>query len=244
MQAYVLRGRSFWQLTPSQGCSWSWRKLFDLRTIALEFREWEGGIGRWKISGQKYKVSAVWRVIRPKKAKVEWHRLIWAPYIVPKYGFIAWMAILNRLPTMDRMQNWGIEVVGVCVLCKQEAETRDHLFFNCSYSEYIWKGLMQLGGIRRDVVSWEAELKWASKRLKGKALVTLILRCAWSACIYAIWKERNCRLNRDKEETKQKVLENIVQMIRLKFANLRNIEADHVNTDLIKSWRLPQNILA
>ena len=72
----------------------------------------------------------------------------------------------------------------------------------------------------------------------------LILRCAWSACIYAIWKERNCRLNRDKEETKQQVLEQIVQMIRLKFANLRNIEADHVNIDLIKSWGLPQNIIA
>ena len=102
---------------------------------------------------------------------------------------------------------------------------------------------MQLGGIRRDVVNWETELKWASKKLKGKALVTLILRCAWSACIYAIWKERNCRLNRDKVETKQQVLEQIVQMIRLKFANLKNIEANHVNIELIRSWGLPQNIL-
>ena len=63
LQAYVLREGSFWQLTPSQGSRWSWKKLLDLRIMAFEFKEWEGEIGRWKISGQKYKVSDVWRVI-------------------------------------------------------------------------------------------------------------------------------------------------------------------------------------
>ena len=106
----MLRGRSFREVLPNQNSSWSWKKLLGLRPLALEFMEWEGGIGRWKIPGGKYKAAAVWREIRPRRDKVEWHRLLWGSFTVPKYSFIAWMAVLDRLPTKDRMQSWGIVV--------------------------------------------------------------------------------------------------------------------------------------
>ena len=91
-------------------------------------------------------------------------------------------------------------------------------------------------------MSWEEELQWAYRKLKGKALITLIMRCAWSAFICAVWKERNCRVYATKEETNMQVLDHIKQRIKLKFAGLKNIEADHTNVNLVRSWGLPQNI--
>ena len=45
-----------------------------------------------------------------------------------------------------------------------------------------------------------------------------------------------------KEEIEMQVLDHIKQMMRLKFANLKNIEPDHINMNLVRSWGLPQSI--
>ena len=94
--------------------------------------------------------------------------MLWALFTVPKFVLIAWMAILNRLPTMDRLQAWGMEVTDICVLCKQGRESRNHLFLCCDYSKHIWEGILEMCGLRRVVYSWDEELKWAYQKLKGK----------------------------------------------------------------------------
>ena len=163
---------------------------------------------------------------------------------MPKFAFIAWMAILNRLPTMDRLQTWGMDVAGTCVLCKQAMENRNHLFFGCSFSRKIWKGVLQLCGLRREVCDWEEELTWAYQKFKGASLLSTILRSAWSACVYFLWKERNCRLYRSKEETNMQILEKIKLQIGLRLARLKNVKVDQVNNSLYRAWDLPQAIFA
>ena len=66
--------------------------------------------------------------------------------------------------------------------------------FGCSYSIAIWRAILQLCGLRREVHGWAAELNWAVKKLKGRSLVSIILRVAWRAFVYFIWRERNQRL--------------------------------------------------
>ena len=119
-----------------------------------------------------------------KKEKVDWQRLLLAPFNIPKHSIIAWMAIFNRLPTEDRLKSWGIEMEGICVFCQQEMETTDHLFFGCIYSQGIWKEVLQLCGLDNDVTGWAEELKWAKQRLKGKALISILLRIGWNALEY------------------------------------------------------------
>ena len=77
---------------------------------------------------------------------------------------------------MDRLKSWGIDLAGICSLCKQEQETRNHLFFECSFSKAIWKFILSLCGLRRDVLDWNYELKWATQKLKGKSLISTLLR--------------------------------------------------------------------
>ena len=47
-----------------------------------------------------------------------------------------------------------------------------------------------------------------------------------------------------KKETNMQVLEHIKLMIRLRFAGIKNIEADHVNISLYRAWGLSQAIFA
>ena len=103
--------------------------------MAQRFIENKNGREIWKLDGGRYRAVTVWGEIRPKKEKISWHRLVWNPFVVPKHAVITWLAILNRLPTVDRLKAWGIDKDGLCTLCKQEQESRDHLFFECSYSK-------------------------------------------------------------------------------------------------------------
>ena len=128
IEAFVLKGRDFWQISASAHSSWSWKKLLKLRALAQNFITWSNGKASWGFSGNKYKADEVWKSIRPKKEKVGWHRVIWTKYAVPKLAIIAWMAVLNKLPTKERIKNWWLEVNDVCELCGRAGETRDHLW--------------------------------------------------------------------------------------------------------------------
>ena len=51
----------------------------------------------------------------------------------------------------------------------------------------------------------EKEFVWAVQRIKGKVLITKILKIGWNAYIYCIWKERNKRVFVQIEECKANI---------------------------------------
>lgn len=87
----------------------------------------------WKRESGDYTLgfitSQTWNIIRDKKQKVLWSKRIWFPEATPKFSFVAWLAIHNRLATGERILKWNSQAVSTCWLCKTALETRDHLFF-------------------------------------------------------------------------------------------------------------------
>ena len=63
-------------------------------------------------------------------------------------------------------------------------------------------------------MSWENELRWAKKRAKGRAMISLLLRVAWSAFIYNIWQERNTRIFAHAKKTEEQILNYIREIVR------------------------------
>ena len=102
----------------------------------------------------------------------------------------------------------------------------------------IWNEILRKCGLNRESLGWERELSWASLKLRGKALNTTILRVAWSAFVYHIWRERNYRVFQHREETSVKILEDIMKVIRYRLAKLKKVKADEVNIMLYRSWGL------
>ena len=137
-----------------------------------------------------------------------------------------------------------MNVKRTCCNCQKEKETRDHLFFGYSYAKDIWKKIMQLYGLHRDVGLLAKELTWAVQRIKGKALISIILRIAWKAFIYFVWKERNRRLHNELAETAMQLLERVKDVVRIKLADLTNVMDDDVNRRLCCKWGLMIKLVA
>ena len=145
-----------------------------------------------------------------------------------KHAIMVWMAVLNRLPTKDKIKSWGSEVNDVCELCRSAGETRDHLFYGCIFSQQIRNEILLLCGHTRRVSSWNGKLQRAMQRLKGRSLASVILRIAWHAMIYYTWLERNNGFHKGKVGTIMQVLEKIEEVIRIRLMGLKNVKVDFV----------------
>ncbi|XP_039060440.1 uncharacterized protein LOC120204415 [Hibiscus syriacus] len=176
-----------------------------------------------------------WQEIRGRTVKVEWHKAIWFPLHTPKHSLIAWMAILNILPMVDRLIRMGIGVDDKCRLCRAEAETRSHVFFECSYTKAIWEMINRLCNIDITVESWDEELSWAVSRFRGKTFLVFIVRTAWCAYIYCIWEERNHRQFRGHSRDVANVVNCIIEVVRMKFVRMV-IQSSVANRDLCLAW--------
>ena len=68
---------------------------------------------------------------------MDWYKVVWDKATCPKMAKTTMKAIKGRLPTMDRLQNWGIIQSSMYVLCNSYTETHQHLFFECTYAKQL-----------------------------------------------------------------------------------------------------------
>ncbi|XP_039067636.1 uncharacterized protein LOC120213607 [Hibiscus syriacus] len=156
------------------------------------------------MSAAAISVRSIWDAIRLKRPLVIWKKIIWFPLHISKHGLISWMALLDRLPTKDRLLRMGLIndrllCMGLindcqCMFCDEPLEIRDHLFLNCPMADYLWNSIFSLSGLRFRTRSWDSFLAWACSYRKGKSLLTSIMKLALNDLIYFIWEERNKKL--------------------------------------------------
>ncbi|KAE8687059.1 putative serine/threonine-protein kinase [Hibiscus syriacus] len=179
---YILKGQDFWPFEAGTNVSWGFKRILKLRPTVAPF--FASGFMRTK---------EICEHIRPQVQKVIWQRLIWYPLHIPKHSLIAWMAILNKLPTRDCLERMRICTDGLCINCSTHQETRDHIFSNCSLAIGIWKSILNMNGMNFYAL-WDEMIARACSSWKGKSLLIVILKISWNAFIYFLWQERNQRL--------------------------------------------------
>lgn len=67
-----------------------------------------------------------------------WNRL-WKLKKFPRVKFFLWLGIWDRILTADKLFRWNLIPSGLCVFCKKEVETTNHLMFSCPKSFFTWK---------------------------------------------------------------------------------------------------------
>ncbi|XP_019225247.1 PREDICTED: uncharacterized protein LOC109206839 [Nicotiana attenuata] len=143
---------------------------------------------------ETYSISSMYNQLRGDFTNKSWKRLICNSKGCPKWIFIMYLALQERLSTKDRMSKWGIQVEQTCPLCEQEMESHQHLFFSCKYSTEIWSKILTWLGITRQVYSWKDEVEWATRNITGKGAKTELYRLSVAGAIYHVWIERNCKI--------------------------------------------------
>lgn len=96
----------------------------------------------------------------------------------------------------DRMLAWNASTNPSCILCQAPMETREHLFFECSYSSEVWSLLMSGLLQGRYSTKWSELMDLSLDTNKG-LLETFLIRYTIQATICLLWKERNDRRHGD-----------------------------------------------
>ena len=82
-------------------------------------------------------LSIVWNGLWPSSTMPPWLHFVWCKYSVPRFSFITWLIVQERLLTKDRMVNFQMNVDRTCVMCGVAYETHEHLFCSCSFVQRV-----------------------------------------------------------------------------------------------------------
>ncbi|XP_059636522.1 uncharacterized protein LOC132278689 [Cornus florida] len=172
--------------------------------------------------------------------------IIWFSKHIPRHAFVTWLALHNRLYTKDRFFT-GHSSDGdsnLCILCRSEDETHEHLFFKCSYSTYIWNYVQHTcrfycGELSQTFIARWIENVWNDNYNSMDAITA---RLYFSTTIYFIWKERNKRTYAGKFSSPQVVWKLIEDYIRCRLLSLR-FKDSRISRIMAADWRLPSLVI-
>lgn len=133
-----------------------------------------------------------WNMIRIHKVMQAWSSMVWFPQHVPRFAFIAGLAIKDRLATGHRMRRWSQGQVCVCIFYVEPDETRDHLFFACPYTFTLWIDVVGSLMSTPPDPDWSITLEQIAHQSQDR-LTSILLRLVFLVTIYHIWRERNDR---------------------------------------------------
>ncbi|XP_018459799.1 uncharacterized protein LOC108830703 [Raphanus sativus] len=137
-----------------------------------------------------FSTSETWHRIHTHNPPQDWSKVVWFSFGVPRFAFITWLAVKNRLSTGARMRAWG-QTQG-CLFCGEPFESRDHLFFACLFTYMLW--IETVGTLlgRPPDPDWETTLQYLTTHSFGY-LNYILLRLVFQTTIYMIWRVHNDR---------------------------------------------------
>ncbi|KAL9661414.1 hypothetical protein QQ045_026238 [Rhodiola kirilowii] len=113
----------------------------------------------WRGNDDEFGVKDTYNMLTEPTEAVEWHKLVWNAFNAPRDSFNVWLVVQNKLMTRDRLVQWGVPVSKSCVLCETEEESRNHLFFECRFTQEVWYKMGILDPLVQGAASNEAKNK-------------------------------------------------------------------------------------
>ncbi|XP_074307933.1 uncharacterized protein LOC141642861 [Silene latifolia] len=151
---YHLSHCSIWDAAVQDRYSESFRSIIsvknDLLTVTGSPAAARALLHSW-CSGDKFQVAAAYNWFRPYHSTISWSKGLFHKVVVPRHIIITSLACQQKLATVDKLILRGFITPNRCVLCKQDSETHDHLFFACPFSRDFgmssWSGLVFPTGV-------------------------------------------------------------------------------------------------
>ena len=145
----------------------------------------------------------------------------------------------QKLTTRQRLLAWGYRG-DLCVFCRSRVESLEHLYFECSFSNRIWKQVLRRCLFNRSIGSWNEEAGWAVKILKRKEFSEGDWEIYLAAVLYHIWLNQNARIHDSRSEAE--IIHVICQDVKFRLALCKNVRNTIKNRVLCSLWRVPFSI--
>ncbi|XP_059442158.1 uncharacterized protein LOC132174537 [Corylus avellana] len=229
--------------------SWFWKParsddLVDIQASLLEISLWPIDKPIWTASRKGVFVSSdTWEALREKKEQITWWKLVWFPFAIPKHDFILWLAMKGRLVTGDRLLTWGYNGDVNCVFCRNQLESRDHLFFECSFSYRLWKFCMFRCRVDNVPIVWEDILQLGLNDWGCKSLKAMLCRLVLGSVVYNIWCTRNEIKHAGHPKTEEQLLKKILWEIRTRVVGKGRFPKNKENLVFCSLWNLSAEVL-
>ncbi|CAL9232954.1 unnamed protein product, partial [Arabidopsis halleri] len=169
-----------------------------------------------------FSTKDTWNLTRAEGTMVSWHKGVWIKHGTPKFSFCVWLAARNRLSTGDRMLQWNRGASVTCSFCNNAPESRDHLFFACSYTSQIWKALAKQLYQARYSTNWYSLLNTITVGWQDRKK-SFVARYVLHATLYTIWRERNGRKHGEKPNPAPLLTTWIDRQVRNRLSSIRKI---------------------
>ncbi|XP_074271262.1 uncharacterized protein LOC141595191 [Silene latifolia] len=160
---YHLSHCSIWDVAVQDRYSESFRSIIsvknDLLTVTGSPVAARALLHSW-CSGGKFQVAAAYNWFRPCHPTISWSKGLFHKVVVPRHNIITSLACQQKLATVDKLILRGFITPNRCVLCKQDSETHDHLFFACPFSQQLWHELMVWARVPNRSTDYHTELNW------------------------------------------------------------------------------------
>ncbi|GAA0161063.1 reverse transcriptase [Lithospermum erythrorhizon] len=193
VNTYYLKGISFWDYSPRNRDSFLFKRLCSIRNqLFSHFGGVEGtieGLYRCCEAG-RFCTNLIYEALRVPNPTYPWMRIIWRPFIPPKFSFTLWLSCRKRLATRDSLRFMNLDDVS-CIFCRNDAETQRHFFFSCPFTSAIWCTIRTWLGIRRQMTTLESAIKWITKEHGGKGVRAKAIILALCVLVHEIWRARN-----------------------------------------------------
>jgi len=135
---YYLPNVSIWDVVSQRTSSSLWKDIISLKdqivaacgsqhqAIAL-MSTW--GSGELSFTAQSY------NFLHFKCDPVPWAKVVWESRSMPRYNFILWLVVVDKLRTCDRLR--FLQLGPLCVFCRVDEEPHNHLFFSCPWTSLL-----------------------------------------------------------------------------------------------------------
>ncbi|GKB63570.1 putative RNA-directed DNA polymerase [Tanacetum coccineum] len=232
--------------------AWNWPSSWLIKALELglvptpSIQMYTSDVLQWRDSNEailEFSVKNVWEAIRPRSEEVDWYRMVWFPYCVPRHAFFLWLVMRNSLKTQDRLKQWDVGIntdlnLLRCSLCDLQADSREHLFFECSYSTQVWATVRRLASMDNVPPVLQNILLYLQPMAHKRTAKSIIGKILLVAAIYFIWIERNNHLFKDIKKNPEELCDMIMITVRLKLITLRFKNTNSVNS-MLERWKLP-----
>ncbi|XP_062080257.1 uncharacterized protein LOC133785015 [Humulus lupulus] len=185
INSVYLMNHNWWDYKCPMDCSWYWKCLVAVKD---SFRM---KISQDSFLSQEYTIKWGLDLLFPQESRVAWRKFVWDRLITPKHRFIMWLVMWGRLHTKDRIVKFKPNIDQDCLLCGQEKESIDHLFFKCIYSQRCLEAI-------KNWLNWNAQstnltclLHWVSHAKLKSRIYKSILFSFLATTVYHIWRVRN-----------------------------------------------------
>lgn len=142
----------------------------------------------------------------------------------------------------DKLHRIGIINSATCVLCGSHDEDINCLFFQCNFSSYIWKEILERFELDYGGQPWMRYIEINAREWKRNKLKHVMGKLRLGATTYIIQRERNNRIFSRGMQSKECIKENIRRLVGDKRTQLTNAQPSWSNGRIARKQDLPMCI--